>query len=129
MVALLVVAEALGLRWGLQTNMDPNLSHVLVQLDASQVVDCFNGELSLASIDSFILDCKELLINLVDIYVSLIKRNCNEAAHQLAQVAKTVESHTLIVMCNCVLEIFLFFLPCICMFQLELTETVLRLLF
>ncbi|KAK2448274.1 hypothetical protein QL285_007558 [Trifolium repens] len=91
MVALLVVAEALGLRWGLQTIMDPNLSHVLVELDVSQVVDYFNGELSLANIDSFIIDCKELLINLVDIYVSLIKRNCNEEAHQLAQVAKTVE--------------------------------------
>lgn len=85
LVAQPVVAEALGLRWGLQTIMDLNLSHILVELDASHVVDCFNGELSLTSINPFILDCKDLLINLVDVSVSLINRNCNETAHRLAQ--------------------------------------------
>ncbi|MCI01803.1 isoflavone-7-O-methyltransferase, partial [Trifolium medium] len=94
LVALPVVAEALGLRWGLQTIMDLNLSHVLVELDASQVINCLKGELSLASIDPFILDCKQLLTNLVDVSVSFIKRCCNEAAHQLAQGAKTVGSCT-----------------------------------
>jgi hypothetical protein len=38
---------------------------------------CFGVELdaSLASIYLFILDCKELLINLVDVSISLIKHN------------------------------------------------------
>jgi hypothetical protein len=58
------------------------LSHVLVW-------NCFGVELdaSLASIYPFILDCKELLINLVDVSVSLIKRNCKELLINLVNVS------------------------------------------
>jgi hypothetical protein len=44
-----------------------------------QVVDCIKGDLTLAGIDAFILDCKDLLVNLVDVSVSLIDPSCNEA--------------------------------------------------
>jgi hypothetical protein len=42
---------------------------------------------SLASIYPFILDCKELLINLVDVSVSLIKRNCKKLLINLVNVS------------------------------------------
>jgi hypothetical protein len=41
-------------------------------ITGSQVVDCIKGDLTLAGIDAFILDCKDLLVNLVDVSVSLI---------------------------------------------------------
>jgi hypothetical protein len=53
---------------------------------------CVGVELdaSLASIYPFISDCKELLINLVDVSVSLIKRNCKELLINLVNVSFSI---------------------------------------
>ncbi|CAJ2665329.1 unnamed protein product [Trifolium pratense] len=61
-VAEAVVAEALGLCWGLQIARDLNLGNIIFEMDASLVMDCFKDLLSLSSIDHFIVDCKELFL-------------------------------------------------------------------
>jgi hypothetical protein len=51
----------------------------------------------------FILDCKELLINLVDVYVSLIKRNCKKLFINLVNFSFSLIIH--ILCCNLLLII------------------------
>ncbi|GAU37276.1 hypothetical protein TSUD_160260 [Trifolium subterraneum] len=91
-VAEAVVAEVLGLRWGLQIARGLNLSNIIFELDASLVVDCFKDLLSLSSIDHFIIDCKELFCSLANCSICAVSRSCNSAADRLAQVAKTIGS-------------------------------------
>ncbi|PNX98928.1 cysteine-rich receptor-like protein kinase, partial [Trifolium pratense] len=47
-VAEAVVAEALGLCWGLQIARDLNLGNIIFEMDASLVMDCFKDLLSLS---------------------------------------------------------------------------------
>lgn len=94
LVADPVVAEVLGFRWGLQVAAERNLSKVIFELDAQVVVNCFHGLSVLASITPFIRDCHDLYANMADVSVVFINRCCNEAAHEIAQAAKTLGSCT-----------------------------------
>jgi len=94
MVAEPVVAEVLGFRWGLQVATERRLSHVIFELDAQVVVNCFKGISVLSSISPFIRDCHDLYANMADVSVVFTSRYCNEAAHELAQAAKTLGTRT-----------------------------------
>ncbi|XP_024629499.1 uncharacterized protein [Medicago truncatula] len=89
-----LLAETLGLRWGIQTVLELQLSNVMFELDASVVVKCFNGLSTIASISPFISDCHDLFGSLVGSSVSFVNRSCNVAAHELAQAAKSIGSRT-----------------------------------
>lgn len=70
------------------------LSHVIFELDAQVVVNCFKGISTLSSISPFIRDCHDLYANIAYVYVVFTSRYCNEAAHELAQAAKTLGTRT-----------------------------------
>ncbi|CAJ2638763.1 unnamed protein product [Trifolium pratense] len=91
-VAEPILAETLGLRWGMQVVRNRHLSNVVFELDASVVVNCFNGILDIASIEPFIKDCLELAVCIEGCSVVFVNRLCNSAAHELAQAAKTLGS-------------------------------------
>jgi len=94
MVAEPVVAEVLGFRWGLQVAMERGLSHVIFELDAQVVVNCFKGIYVLSCISPFIRDCHDLYAIMADVSIVFTTRYCNEAAHELAQAAKTLGTRT-----------------------------------
>lgn len=52
------LAEALGIKWGLQTAVDKNLQKVVIEYDAAEVVNCINRKSFLACIDNY---CSGLL--------------------------------------------------------------------
>lgn len=81
--SVLVVAEVLGFRWGLQVAAERNLSKVIFELDAQVVLNCFHGLYALASITPFIRDCQDLYANMADVSVVFINRCCNEVAHEI----------------------------------------------
>jgi hypothetical protein len=86
-----VLAEALGLRWGMLLVRRLHLRNVMFELDAS-VVNCFNGLLHITNLEPFIKDCLELSTSLNGWSVVYVNRLCNIAAHELAQAAKTLGS-------------------------------------
>jgi hypothetical protein len=88
------LAETLGLRWGIQTVLELQFSNVVFELDASVVVECFNGMSTIASISTFISDCHDLFGNVVGSSFSFVNHSCNAAAHELGQAAKFVGSRT-----------------------------------
>jgi hypothetical protein len=93
-VAEPVLAEALGLRWGMLLVRRLHLRNVMFELDASVVVNCFNGLLHIANLEPFIKNCLELSTSLDGCSVVYVNRLCNIAAHELAQAAKTLGSRT-----------------------------------
>jgi len=76
-----LLAETLGLRWGIQSVLDLQFSNVVFEIDASVVVKCYNGLSTIASIIPFISDCHDLFGNLDGCSVSFVNRSCNVAAH------------------------------------------------
>lgn len=58
-----LLAETLGLRWGIQSVLDLQFSNVVFEIDASIVVKCYNGLSTIASIIPFISDCHDLFGN------------------------------------------------------------------
>jgi hypothetical protein len=66
----------------------------MFELDAAVVVNCFKSLPSLSNIDPFILDYKELYAKMTSVSICSISRFCNEAAHKLAQTAKTYGTRT-----------------------------------
>jgi len=56
------------------------------------IVKCLQGGAKLSEIDSILLDCKDILSNLVNCSVMFIKRCKNSVAHSLVGLAKQLGS-------------------------------------
>jgi ribonuclease HI len=54
-----LLAEVLGIRWGLQTAKDLNWQIVTIMSDAEVVVKCINSKVYVAAIDDIVQDCRE----------------------------------------------------------------------
>jgi ribonuclease HI len=89
-----ILAEALGLRWAIQTAISQGIQCISFACDALEVVNCVNTKSVVASIDPIIIDCKNLLENIPSVMVYHVPRELNREAHNLASLAKNVGSST-----------------------------------
>lgn len=88
------LAEALGIRWGLQLAKEQQLNKVIIESDAAGVVNCINDKCCMATIDPFIQDCKLLLQHFQNSVICHIRRQANVAAHGMVKEAKILGSRT-----------------------------------
>ncbi|PNX62624.1 ribonuclease H, partial [Trifolium pratense] len=89
-----VLAEALGVRWGLQMAKHLNWNTVTIISDAEVVVNCVNSNYVFAAIDHIIQDCQELLLDMDRSHVVYVKRSLNSVAHSLVKLSKEVGCRT-----------------------------------
>jgi hypothetical protein len=91
-----LLAETLGLRWGMQVVLNRHFSNIVLDLDANVFVNCFNGILAIASSEPFIKACLELavFVSIDGCSIVFVNRLCNSAAHELAQATKTLGSRS-----------------------------------
>jgi hypothetical protein len=68
------------------------LQSISFACDALEVVNCVNRKCIVASIDSVIIDCRNLLENIPCAMVYHVSRELNREAHDLASLAKNVSS-------------------------------------
>jgi hypothetical protein len=68
------LAEALGVRWALQTAIAQHLDHFIILSDAANVVNCIAKRTHLASIELVAQDCRELLCNFSNVSIKFISR-------------------------------------------------------
>lgn len=87
-----LLAEALGVRWGLQLAMEQQLEEVIILTDVLMVVNCINGKSFIATIDLVIEDCKVLMNVIGSVSVSHIGRQLNMEAYNSVGIAKAVGS-------------------------------------
>ncbi|KAK2405034.1 hypothetical protein P8452_10587 [Trifolium repens] len=87
-----ILAEALGLRWAIQTAISQGIQSISFACDALEVVNCVKSKCVVASIDSVILDCRNLLETIPCAMVYHVPRELNREAHDLASLAKNVGS-------------------------------------
>jgi ribonuclease HI len=85
-----ILAEALGLRWAIQTAISQGIQSISFVCDALGVVNCVNGKCTVAVIDHVIQDCRNLLKSIPFVMVSHVSRELNREAHVLASMAKSV---------------------------------------
>jgi ribonuclease HI len=88
-----LLAEALGVRWCLQTAVTLNLQQGTISSDAATVVKCLNSNLCIAN-KSIILDCELLMEQLGSVNVCHVRRHLNVVSHNLAKLSKSVGSKT-----------------------------------
>jgi ribonuclease HI len=69
-----LLAEALGVCWGLQLAVAKQWRKVKIYTDAQTVAQCFDRKIVVATINHVILDCKELIRNLNVVKVEYISR-------------------------------------------------------
>jgi ribonuclease HI len=89
-----LLAEVLGIRWGLQTAKDLNWQTVTIMSDAEVVVKCINSKVYVAAIDHIVQDCRELLLAFQSTNVMFIKRDLNVVAHSLVNLSKLAGCRT-----------------------------------
>lgn len=75
------MAEALGVRWCLQTAVQQELVNLVFFPDASTVLNCQNYNLVMSAIDPIIQDYKGLTSHLSRVVVSHVRRQLNVVAH------------------------------------------------
>ncbi|MCH79497.1 isoflavone-7-O-methyltransferase [Trifolium medium] len=89
-----LLAEVLGIRWGLQTAKDLNWPTVTIVSDAEVVVKCINSKAHVAAIDHIVQDCRVLLLDFHDPNVMFVKRDLNIVAHSLVNLSKQAGCRT-----------------------------------
>jgi ribonuclease HI len=89
-----ILAEALGLRWAIQTAISQGIHSISFSCDALGVVNCVRGKSKVAAIDSVIHDCRTLLDSIPSVMVNYVSRELNKEAHVLASMAKSLGSRT-----------------------------------
>lgn len=87
-----LLAEALGLRWCLSWAKDQNFDTLIIESDAEMVVRCLHGQVSIASIENVVFDCRDLLSQMLNTRVLSIRRARNAAARGLVGVARNLGS-------------------------------------
>ncbi|CAJ2645003.1 uncharacterized protein LOC123895600 [Trifolium pratense] len=85
-----IVAEALGIRWALQTAIAQGMSSFCISSDAMNVVSCITKKGTFASIDIIAQDCRDLTSGLTNVSVLFVRTEQNDEAHNLASLAKFV---------------------------------------
>ncbi|XP_058763410.1 uncharacterized protein LOC131636801 [Vicia villosa] len=88
------MAEALALRWALQTAVDLKITEAVFHSDAMSVVDCINRLSFNAVLEPIIVDCLGLLESFSSAVCLYISRNCNMDAHKLVGIGHRVGSRT-----------------------------------
>jgi ribonuclease HI len=88
------LAEALGVRWGLQMAKQLHWNTVTVLSDSEVVVNCVNSKYVVAAIDHIIQDCQELMVELARSQVVYVNRSLNSIAHSLVKLSKNVGCST-----------------------------------
>jgi hypothetical protein len=89
-----ILAEALGLRWAIQTAISQGIQHISFACDTLEVINCVNNKSVVSFINPIIIDCKNLLENIPSAMVYHVSRELNREAHDLASLAKNVGSRT-----------------------------------
>jgi ribonuclease HI len=90
MVVTPLVAETLALRWCLSWAEGEQFTSLCIETDAEQVVHCLRRRKKIAAIEFLILDCLDYLSRFSNCSVNFASRNCNQVAHSLVGLAKTV---------------------------------------
>lgn len=72
----------MGLQWILSSDQN---GHFLKETDAEIIVKCLKGGTKLSEIDNILLDCKDIMSEIVNCSVMFIKR-CNGVAHNLVGI-------------------------------------------
>lgn len=85
-----LVAEALVLRWCLSWAVGEQFQRLIIETDAELVIHCLYHRKKIEAIDFLILDCLDLISSLSNCSVIFTRRNCNQVAHNLVVLAKTV---------------------------------------
>lgn len=80
-------AEALGLRWGIQTAIQRGILDAMFFSDAQVVVNCVLGNSRVATIAPIIDDCTMLLEELPCSSIHFVNRDRNCNAHSLVSIA------------------------------------------
>lgn len=96
------VAKCLALRWSMEIVKGINLSKVIFQMDALQIMDCVNQIAKDGRLDIVANDCCFLLSAFLVSSVVYFPRHFNFVAHNLAQVEKVVGSKTWLGVCRLV---------------------------
>jgi len=89
-----LLAEALGIHWGLQLAVSQQRRKVTIPTDAQTVAPWFDRKLVVATINHVILDCNELTNSLNVVKIDHISRKLNVKAHKLVGLARDVGSKT-----------------------------------
>ncbi|GAU47092.1 hypothetical protein TSUD_369250 [Trifolium subterraneum] len=102
-----ILAEALGIRWAIQTAIDLNYNQVTIVSDALTIVKGIEGKTCPAEVALIVQDCISLCSNFMHVAVVYVKRTLNTEAHNLVQLSKHVGCRTwsgiipnLAVVCN-----------------------------
>lgn len=86
----LVMAESLGLRWGMQTTLQQNIHGANLFTDAQTVVHCIYNISLVAFIEPIIQACRDFLSQMPSNLVIHVNRDKNLVAHSLGSLAKNV---------------------------------------
>ncbi|MCH93742.1 replication protein A 70 kDa dna-binding subunit, partial [Trifolium medium] len=88
------IGEAMGLLLALKWVQDPQLSNVDFELDSKRVVDKLHGKkVDISELGDIVSNCKQIFNSyFTNSRVEFIKRQANEAAHALANVAPSLPS-------------------------------------
>lgn len=78
-------AEAMAIREALSWLKNNNYSRVKIESDALTVIQSLKSEIFNSSFDLILLDVKDLLCHLDDVFIAHIKRSANGVAHLLAR--------------------------------------------
>ncbi|CAJ2631948.1 unnamed protein product [Trifolium pratense] len=89
-----MLAEALVLRWAIQTAISQGIQSVSFACDALGVVNYVNCKCTVAAIDHIIQDCRNLLKSIPFVMVSHVRRELNREAHELASMAMSAGCRT-----------------------------------
>ncbi|KAM6588282.1 hypothetical protein CsatA_010887 [Cannabis sativa] len=83
-----VLAEAIGIREALSWIKDSRWQDVYVETDCLNVVQAIHCSTEMISLFGLVIkDCKKMLANLNNVFVSFIKRSANVVAHSFARAA------------------------------------------
>jgi hypothetical protein len=72
-----ILAEALGLRWAIQTAISQGIQHISFACDTLEVINCVNNKSVVSFINPIIIDCKNLLENIPSAMVYHVPRELN----------------------------------------------------
>ncbi|CAK8576621.1 unnamed protein product [Lathyrus sativus] len=88
------MAELMAITWGMETALKIKVNKMLIQSDASNMVDCINGSKDSAVINPIADDCRMFFRNFSFCSVMFISKHQNILAHNLVRVCKALGSST-----------------------------------